>query len=184
MKKGTKQKTGRKDLKLKRDSPSMESLREKLQQGAGSSGEPLRNPVATSEPAVEISTKGKDKPVVQNLPEAKPKATLLGVGSTDTPLHGASTSNTPARAEASEAGTGSSHQPGNSGSFKQGEPPPAPLKGQGRRAVPLQKWPGSDQYKSSRTLVLRISLPKMTRIPFWKHWGRCYVGLQRENYHT
>jgi hypothetical protein len=47
-----------------------------LQQKAGSSGEPLRNPVATSEPAVEISTKSKDKPVVQNLPEA----------GTDTPL--------------------------------------------------------------------------------------------------
>jgi hypothetical protein len=40
-----------------------------LQQGAGSSGEPLRGPVATSEPAVEISAKGRNEPVVENLPE-------------------------------------------------------------------------------------------------------------------
>jgi hypothetical protein len=40
-----------------------------LQQEAGSSGEPLRGPVATSEPAVEISAKGRNEPVVQNLPE-------------------------------------------------------------------------------------------------------------------
>jgi hypothetical protein len=39
------------------------------QQGAGSSGEPLREPVATSEPAVEISAKGRNEPMVQNLPE-------------------------------------------------------------------------------------------------------------------
>jgi hypothetical protein len=84
----------------------MGSLRERLQQRAGSSGEPLRNPVATSELAVEISAKGKDKPVVQNLPETKQKTTLLRVGSTDTPQQGASTANTPARAEASKAGTG------------------------------------------------------------------------------
>jgi hypothetical protein len=38
--------TGSKDLKKKRDSPTMRSLREILQQGAGSSGEPLRGPVA------------------------------------------------------------------------------------------------------------------------------------------
>jgi hypothetical protein len=40
-----------------------------LQQGAGSSGEPLRGPVATSEPAVEISAKGRNEPMFQNLPE-------------------------------------------------------------------------------------------------------------------
>jgi hypothetical protein len=40
-----------------------------LQQGAGSSGEQLRGPVATSELAVEISAKGRNKPMVQNLPE-------------------------------------------------------------------------------------------------------------------
>jgi hypothetical protein len=54
----TKLKTGRKDLKLKRDPPPRGYLREMLQQGAGSSGEPLRSPVATSELAVEISAKG------------------------------------------------------------------------------------------------------------------------------
>jgi hypothetical protein len=40
-----------------------------LQQEAGSSGEPLRGPVATSDPAIEISAKGRNEPVVQNLPE-------------------------------------------------------------------------------------------------------------------
>jgi hypothetical protein len=35
-----------------------------------SSGAPLRCPVASSEPAVEISAKDKDEPLVQNLPEA------------------------------------------------------------------------------------------------------------------
>jgi hypothetical protein len=62
-----------------------------LQQKAGSSGEPLRGPVASSKPAAQISAKGKDEPVVQNLPEAKPKTTLLGVSNTDTPLQGDST---------------------------------------------------------------------------------------------
>jgi hypothetical protein len=77
--KGTKNKTGHKDLKLKRDPPSKGEM---LQQGAGSSGEPLRDPGAVSEPAVEFSAKGRDETVVQNLPEAKLK-TLLGVSSTD-----------------------------------------------------------------------------------------------------
>jgi hypothetical protein len=106
-KRGTKLRTGRKDLKLK-DSPSMGSLRERLQQRAGSSGEPLRNPVATIELAVEISAKGRNEPVVQNLPEAKPNTTFLEVGSTNTPLQGASTSNISARAKRRKAGTGSS----------------------------------------------------------------------------
>ncbi|PNF39616.1 hypothetical protein B7P43_G05680 [Cryptotermes secundus] len=69
-----------------------------LQQGAGSSGEPLRDLGAGSESAVEFSAKGKDEAVVQNLPEAKPK-TLLGVGSTDISLQGASTSSIPAAGE-------------------------------------------------------------------------------------
>jgi hypothetical protein len=47
-------KTGPQDLKGKRDSPSRRSLREILQQGAGSSGTPLWGLVATSVPAVEI----------------------------------------------------------------------------------------------------------------------------------
>jgi hypothetical protein len=79
-----------------RDSPPRGSLRQMFQQGAGISGEPLRGPVAASEPVVEISAKGKDEPVVQNLPQGKPKTTLMGVSSTDTLLQGASTSNTPA----------------------------------------------------------------------------------------
>jgi hypothetical protein len=39
-------------------------------QQPGSSGVPLRCPVASSEPAVEISAKDGDEPVVQNLLEA------------------------------------------------------------------------------------------------------------------
>jgi hypothetical protein len=90
-----KKKPGPQDLKDKRDSPSRRSVREILQQGAGSSGAPLSDPVATSEPAVEISAKGRDKPMVRNLPELKPKIRLLGVNSTDIPLHGVSTSSKP-----------------------------------------------------------------------------------------
>jgi hypothetical protein len=82
--------------------------------------------------------------VVQNLPEAKPKTSLLGVGSTDTPLQGASTSDTPIRAEASKAGTRSSQQPGNAGLSKQGEIPTGTF-----------KWPrseGSIPTEMARTL--------------------------------
>jgi hypothetical protein len=95
MKTATKIKTGPKDLKQKRDSPPRRSLREIFQQGAGSSGAPSRRPVATSEPAVKTSAKDRDEPAVRNLPEVKTKTTLLGVCSTDIPLQGASTSNTP-----------------------------------------------------------------------------------------
>jgi hypothetical protein len=45
---------------FKRDSRSRGSLQEIPQQGAGSSGAPLRCPVAPNEPAVEISTKDRD----------------------------------------------------------------------------------------------------------------------------
>jgi hypothetical protein len=55
----TKIKTDPKDLKQKRDSPPRRSLCEILQQGAGRSGAPSSRPVATSEPAVEISAKDK-----------------------------------------------------------------------------------------------------------------------------
>jgi hypothetical protein len=58
----TKTKTGPKDLKRKRDFPPRRSLREILQQGAGSSGAPLRGPAATSETAVEISANDRDEP--------------------------------------------------------------------------------------------------------------------------
>jgi hypothetical protein len=85
-------KTGPKDLKQKRDSPSRRSLQEILQQGAGSSGAPIRSPAATSEPAVEISGKDRHEPVVRNLSDVKSKTILLGVSSTDIPLQGTSTS--------------------------------------------------------------------------------------------
>jgi hypothetical protein len=89
---GTKQKkTCPQDLKKKRDSPSRRSLQEVLQHGAGSSGAPLRGPAATSKLDVELSAKGRNEPVVRNLPEVKPRTPLLGVSSTDTPLQGAST---------------------------------------------------------------------------------------------
>jgi hypothetical protein len=45
---------------FKRDSRSRGSLQEIPQQGAGSSGAPLRWPVATNKSAVEISTKDRD----------------------------------------------------------------------------------------------------------------------------
>jgi hypothetical protein len=61
-----KTKNSSRDLKLKKDSPSRRSLREILQQGAGISGAPLRDPVA-SKTAVEISAKDTDEQVVRNL---------------------------------------------------------------------------------------------------------------------
>jgi hypothetical protein len=54
---------------------------------------PLRDPAATSKPAVEISAKGRDKPVARNLSDVKPGTLLLGVSNTDTPLQEASISN-------------------------------------------------------------------------------------------
>jgi hypothetical protein len=79
-----------------RDSPTRRCLRETLHQGAGSSGAPLRGPVATNEPSAEISAKGRDKPVVRNLFEVKQDVFLLEVSYTDTPLQGASISGLPA----------------------------------------------------------------------------------------
>jgi hypothetical protein len=94
-----KSKRGFKDLKQKRDSPSRRSLREILQQGAGSSGTLLRGPAATSEPAVKITAKDRDEPVARNLSEVKSDTTLLGVSSTDIPLQGISTSSIPTAGE-------------------------------------------------------------------------------------
>jgi hypothetical protein len=94
-----KTKTGPKDLKQKRDSPSRGFLQEILQQGAGSSGAPSRGPAATSKPAVEISANDWDEPVAQNLSEVKSKTIPSGVSSTDTPLQGASTSSIPTAGE-------------------------------------------------------------------------------------
>jgi hypothetical protein len=99
MKTVKKTKTGPKDVKQKRDSPSRRSLREILQQGAESSGAQLRGPAATSEPAVEISTKDRDEPVVRNLFEVKSETILLRVNSTDIPLQGTSTSSIPTAGE-------------------------------------------------------------------------------------
>jgi hypothetical protein len=65
MKTESKQTSSRKDLKKKRDSPPRRSLREILQQRAGSSGAPLRGPAGTSEPAAVISAKGREEPIVK-----------------------------------------------------------------------------------------------------------------------
>jgi hypothetical protein len=51
------------------------------------------------EPAVEISAKDRDEPVVRNLSEVKSKTILLGVSSTDIPLQGTSTSSIPTAGE-------------------------------------------------------------------------------------
>jgi hypothetical protein len=67
--------------------------------GAGSSGAPLRGPVATSEAAVELSAKVRDKPVVRNLTNVKLMTLPLGVSTTDTPLQGASSSSIPTAGE-------------------------------------------------------------------------------------
>jgi hypothetical protein len=67
--------------------------------GTGSSSAPLRRPVATSEPAVEISAKGREEPMVRNLPEVKLRTPLLGISSTATPLQGASSSSIPTAGE-------------------------------------------------------------------------------------
>jgi hypothetical protein len=92
-------KTGPLDLKEKRDSPSRKSLREILQQGAASSGVQRSGPAATRVPAVKISAKGRDKPMVRYLPEVKPKIPLMGVSHTDIPPQEASTSSKSAAGE-------------------------------------------------------------------------------------
>jgi hypothetical protein len=63
--KGSKQKTGRKDLKLKRDPPPRGSLREILQWETGSSGEPSGETVATSVPAVELPVESRKEPILK-----------------------------------------------------------------------------------------------------------------------
>jgi hypothetical protein len=64
--------------------------------GARSTGALLMCPVASSEPAAQISAKGRNKPVARFLPEEKLGTSLLRVCNTDTPLQGASTSDLPA----------------------------------------------------------------------------------------
>jgi hypothetical protein len=74
----------------------MRSLnREMLQQGDGSSGVPVRVPVATSEPAAVTSAKGRDEPMVRNLPDVVPGTTLLGAGGINTPIQGAGSTGIP-----------------------------------------------------------------------------------------
>jgi hypothetical protein len=102
-----------------------------------------------------------------------------------------------ARDEASKAGTGSSQQPGNSGSSKQGKPPTSTFKRpRSEVSTPTEmartlKRPRD--YKEALTnikvAIFKETYPeeKLTKgdqIPFWKHWGRCYIGLQRKKYHT
>jgi hypothetical protein len=50
--------------------------------GAESSSAASSGPVATSKPAVEISPKVRDEPMVRNLLKVKPKTPFLGVSST------------------------------------------------------------------------------------------------------
>jgi hypothetical protein len=106
---------------------------------------------AIGEPAVEISAKGRDEPVVRNLPNVIPRTLLSGVCSFDIPLQGARSYSTPAgdslrhlasglgrlnlvrtklsgctrqklkKAKASQAGTRGTQQPGNAGTPKHGE---------------------------------------------------------------
>jgi hypothetical protein len=87
---------GLNDLKKKRDSPPRRSLKEILLQGAGSSEEPARNLVATSEPAAVTSAKGRDEPIVRNLREVEPGTFLLGASRINTPLQGAGSTGIPA----------------------------------------------------------------------------------------
>jgi hypothetical protein len=87
------------DFEKKRGSPSRGSLHEILQQGAGSSGASSRGTGATSEPATEVSAKGRDEPVVSNLNEVSSKTSLPGASSSIIPLQGASGSSTPAERE-------------------------------------------------------------------------------------
>jgi hypothetical protein len=86
---------------LKRnDSPPRGSLQEILQQGSGSSSAPSRGAGGTDEPAVEISAKGREEPVVKNLPKITSRTLLSGVSSSDIPLQEASSSSAPAEGEA------------------------------------------------------------------------------------
>jgi hypothetical protein len=86
---------GPKDLKMKWDSPPRRPLREILQQGAGSSGVLVRDPVTTSEPAAVISAKGRSEPLVRNLPEVELRTSLSGTGRINTPLQGAGSAGIP-----------------------------------------------------------------------------------------
>jgi hypothetical protein len=90
-----KSKNGLKVQKEKTDSPSNISHLEILQQGAGTSGAPLRGLADPSKHAVEIAAKDTDEPVVRNLSEEKSETILLGVSRNDILLQGTSTSSIP-----------------------------------------------------------------------------------------
>jgi hypothetical protein len=83
----------------RKDSLPRRSLRKILRWEAGSSGAPSRGTDITSEPNAEVSTKGRDEPVVRNLPEVTSRTSFLGVTSSDTPLQEARGSSTPAEGE-------------------------------------------------------------------------------------
>jgi hypothetical protein len=70
------------------------SLQEVLRREAGSSGTTFRGAGANSEPALKVTNKDRDEPVLRNLPELITRTPLSGVSSSDTPLQGASSSST------------------------------------------------------------------------------------------
>jgi hypothetical protein len=74
-----KNKTGLQDSKTKMDSLPRRSLQEILQQKARSSGTPSKEIGATSKPAVDVSAKGRDEPVMRNLPEVISKDPSLRI---------------------------------------------------------------------------------------------------------
>jgi hypothetical protein len=77
-----------------------------------SCGVPSRGTGTTSEPASEVSAKGRDEPVLRNLPDVTSRTVLLGVSSSDTPMQGASSLSIPAQGEGLRhlaSGTGRLH---------------------------------------------------------------------------
>jgi hypothetical protein len=79
--------------------PSKETLTRNTSAEAGSLGAPSRGAHARGEPAVQISAKGRNEPVVRNQPEVISRTLLSEVSSTDIPLQGASSSSIPAEGE-------------------------------------------------------------------------------------
>jgi hypothetical protein len=85
-----------KDLKRRGILPPRRSLREILQQGAESSGVTARDPLANSEPDAVISAKGRNEPLVRNLPEVELGTSLSGTGGINTSLQEAGSAGIPA----------------------------------------------------------------------------------------
>jgi hypothetical protein len=137
-------------LLIQKDSCPRRSLQEIFRGGPGALA---HHQVALTqlENPLEISTKGRDEPVVRNLPKVISRTLLSRVNSSDIPLRGASSSSTPAegalthlasgvgrfhlagpkiyecakwkrkKARASQAGTGTTQEPENAGILKQGK---------------------------------------------------------------